>query len=124
MRPKQLAKTIHDAFPTVLGTTLGCVKNYSVGGIFSGEVPVDGGKQADFSRGARPIISKQIREWIATCVLTPVNYRPECVSPLQLVPNMKRKGFRICHKLRILNRLTVKEWGPPMDMMERLQALP
>lgn len=37
------------------------------------QVPYDGGKQVDFSGGARPIIQKRLREWLYMGVIRQVD---------------------------------------------------
>lgn len=43
---------------------------------FKGEVLVDGGKEADFSKVVGPIEAKQIQEWVDLRVVEQVNFRP------------------------------------------------
>lgn len=52
-----------------------------------------------------------------------VKKMPASINPLLLIPNQKKKGFCICHDLRMLNATTVKEWGPPMNKMARIRGL-
>lgn len=125
MDQQTLAQRMQMEFPAVLGKSPRCVRHYQAGRMrFRGEVPADGGKQVDFSRGARPIVLKLIQEWLEAGVMNHVTYRPKCISPLLLIPNVKKSGFRACHDLWMLYCATVKEWGPLMDQMERLQSLP
>lgn len=44
-------------------------------------------------------------------VIESVSYRPKDISPLLLIPNVKKSGFRVCHDLHLLNSLTIEEWG-------------
>lgn len=52
-----------------------------------------------------------------------VEKKPACISPLIIIPNQGKLGFRICHELRMLNAVTVKDWGPAMDKTARLQGI-
>lgn len=57
-------------------------------------------------------------------VIRSVNKQLTCVSPLLLIPNEKKVGFRLCHDLRTLNSVTMKEWGRTMSGHMRIQTLP
>lgn len=112
-------------FLGVLTKKLGRVHGYVAPRMrFHAQVPSDGGKQMDFSGSAKPILQKQIEEWLAMGVIKPVNKQLTCVSPLLLIPNEKKSGFRLCQDLRMLNSVTVKEWGPAMNKHMRLKCLP
>lgn len=90
-QPIDLASKMQAEFPTVLGKELGCVRHYQAEKMkFKGEVPIDGGKQADFSR---PIVAKQIADWLEAKVIERVDYRTRCISPLLLIPNVKKVGL-------------------------------
>lgn len=88
------------------------------------EVTTDGGKQDDFFGATKPLVSKQIEEWIDMGVMRRVHKKPDYIIPLILIPNRGKPGFRICHDLRMLNAITVKDWGPAMDQTARLQGIP
>lgn len=90
---------------------------------FHAQVSLDGGKEADFSGGARPIIEKQIEEWTRMGVIKRVLKQPSCISLFLLILNEDKLGFRLCHDLRMLKSVAVKEWGAAMNRQTRMQCL-
>lgn len=49
----------------------------------------------DFNGAARSIVKKQIEEWVSMGVAQEVRDKPECISPLLLIPTQNKKGFCI-----------------------------
>lgn len=43
-------------------------------------------------------------------VIKQVQWQLACVSPLLLISNEKKPRFKLCHDLRMLNNVIVKEW--------------
>lgn len=125
MQCEGIAAKLMAKFRMILRDTLCRVKAYRAPRMrFHAQVPSNGGKQVDFTREARPIIQKQINEWLGMEVIKQVIKQPACVSPLLLIPNEKKAGFRLCHDLRMLSSATVTEWGPAMNWHLRMQSLP
>lgn len=111
-------------FPIVLSSKLGCVTHYDTPYLkFKGEVPLDGGRQFDFSGAAKPTIAKKVAKWMQLGVVDRVERQLACISLLIMVLNNGKPGFRICHDLHMLNAAAAKEWGPTMDKMARLQGI-
>lgn len=97
-------------YPNVLTDQLGRVTIYKAPRMrFHSQVSSDGGRQVDFSRGAKPIIQKQVQEWMSMGVIKSMQWHSACVSPLLLISNKKKLGLKVCHDLRMLNSVKVKE---------------
>lgn len=121
-----IAALLQKEYPDVMMDKLRRVTEYEAPRMrFLALVPPDGGKQADFSSGARPIIQRcKMQEWLQMGVIKKLPWQPTCVGPLLLIPNEKKQGFWICHDLCVLNTVTVKEWGPTMNRHVQMKAIP
>lgn len=69
-RSQSLVDQMTHSLPTVLSPQVGCATHFNTARLkFKGEVPLDGGRQADFSWAAKPLIAKQIAKWISIGVV-------------------------------------------------------
>lgn len=126
VQQEDIATILLREFPQGLSDRLGRVKEYEAPRVrFHSQVPSDGGKQADFLRGAKPIIKQHLLEWIQMGVVRTVDRQSVCTSPLLLISNEGKIGFRLYHNLRMLNSVTVKKWGSLMNKhSNRIQLIP
>lgn len=111
-------------FPEFLPNKLGKVQDYVAPIMrFHAQMLFDKGKQINFSGSAKPILQKQIEEWLAMGVIRLVSKQSACVIPLLLSPNEKKSWFCLCHNFRMLKSVTVKEGGLVMNTHMRIKAL-
>lgn len=85
---------------------------------------MDGGNQIDFNRLNLPYVMEQVNCWLRMGAVEEVPTQPACVSPVILIPNQHKEGYRLCHDLRILNSTVVRMWGPSMNRYARIQDIP